>query len=173
MKKIHKILLFIPLLFLSCASPYLKSYDPINEFLKTQKKEQNTKYILQSDKESNKQALRIFNGDRGPEHIYDPTDPIDRTSGLFVEREWKKMYAQYANDTIKKYWKKEDFPENDFILEKGEGLTRIEKYYNSLDYKIISISEPIYYSNKKYIMFYYCEANFIGYSNSHVISSFR
>ncbi|MDQ8010909.1 MAG: hypothetical protein REI96_00570 [Flavobacterium nitrogenifigens] len=114
---------------------------------------------MQSDKADNKQALRIFNGDEGAEHIVDPRNPIDYTDGFFVEKYWKEMYREYANDTIKRYWKKEDFPAYNFILEKGTGLTLKEsflrKYMNSRIDEVIILSEPMYYMNKKYIMFFY------------------
>lgn len=87
-----------------------------------------------------------------PEHIIDPNDPSDYMGGLFVEKHWKKMYKTYANDTIQKYWKKEDFPQYNFILEKGTGLIFkydfLIKYLNTGIDEIIIISEPIYYMNK-------------------------
>lgn len=160
MKQLKKTLLIIPFFIFSCGSnQYLKSYEPINVFLGTQKIDKDKKYILQSDKADNKQALRIFNGEEGAEHVIDPTDPIDYTHGLFVEKHWKKIYAQYAKDTLKRYWKKADFPDYNFILEKGTGLTLkesfLKKYINSGINEMIIISEPMYYMNKKYIMFYY------------------
>lgn len=163
---LKKILVLIPFFIFSCASSslYLKDYEPINVFLKTQKIDKNKKHILQVDKASNKQALRIFNGEEGAEHILDPTDPIDYTDGLFVEKHWKIMYKQYAQDTIKKYWKKEDFPEYDFILEQGTGLllksSFNDKYLDSGINEMIIISEPMYYWNRKYILFSYSKLYF-------------
>ena len=167
MKHFKKALILIPFFILSCASPslYLKDYEPINVFLETQKIDKNKKHILQVDKAPNKRALRIFNGEEGAEHIVDPTDPIDYTDGLFVEKHWKKIYGQYAQDTIKKYWKKEDFPEYDFILEDGKGLFKYDfmvRYIGTGLEDAILISEPMYYMNKKYIMFYYSKAYSTG-----------
>ena len=160
MKQLKNIFLLIPFLFLSCATAqYIENYEPVNIFLETQKINKNKKYILQADKEPNAIALRIFNGGEGGEHIINPTDTTDYTDGLFVEKHWKKMYKQYVNDTIKKYWKKENFPQYDFILEKGRGLLMksafLDKYVNNLNYEIIIISEPMYYMNQQYIMFYF------------------
>jgi hypothetical protein len=137
-------------------------------FLETQKIDKNKKHILQVDKAPNKQALRIFNGEVGAVHILDPTDPIDYTDGLFVEKHWKKMYKQYAQDSIKRYWKKEDFPEYDFILEDGKGLFKHDfmvRYIGTGLHEAIIISEPMYYMNKKYIMFYYAEVPSTGGGN--------
>ncbi|OIV40381.1 hypothetical protein [Flavobacterium johnsoniae] len=174
MKWLKKILIIITLFALSCASAqYVESYEPINVFLETQKLEKGREYILQRDKADNIQALRIFNGGLGEEHIIDSKDPIDPTDGLFVEKHWKKMYKQYAQDTISKYWKKEDFPAYNFILENGTGLTLKEsflrKYINSRINEMIILSEPMYYMNKRYIMFYYAKVYFDSSGSSQVI----
>lgn len=91
MTYLKKIIVIIPLFLYSCASsPYLKTYEPINVFLETQKLDKNRKYILQSNKEENIQALRIFNGGEGIVHELDPIDSIDYTDGLYVKKPWKK-----------------------------------------------------------------------------------
>ena len=153
MTQLKKIFIIIPFFIFSCTSvKYIEDYEPINVFLETQKIDKNKKHILQVDKAPNKQALRIFISGEGTERILDPTNPIDYTDGLFIEKHWKKMYKQYAQDTIKKYWKKEDFPEYDFMVRYiGTGLE-----------EAILISEPMYYINKKYIMFYYSKAYSTG-----------
>ena len=173
MKYLKKIIVIISLFLYSCASsPYLKTYEPINVFLETQKLDKNRKYILQSNKEENIQALRIFNGGEGIVHELDPIDSIDYTDGLYVKKHWEKMYKKYLNDTIKKHWKKEDFPNFNFALEKGTGLVDnyiLTKYMNTGIHEIIIISEPIYYMNKKYIMFYFNKVYFEGSSSSKVV----
>ena len=170
MKQLKKTFVIIPFFILSCASgQYLKSYEPINVFLDTQKIDKDNKYIMQSDKEQNTQALRIFNGSEGSVHVKDPTDPMDYTNGLFVEKYWNKIYNEYAQDTLKRYWKNEDISEYNFVLEKGTGLTLKEsflrKYMNSGINEMIIISEPMYYMNKKYIMFYFEKRHFGGSSS--------
>ncbi|MEO8238719.1 MAG: hypothetical protein ABI576_11465 [Flavobacterium sp.] len=162
MKQLNKLFVIISLFTLSCANAqYVENYEPINVFLETQKIDKSKKHILQANKASNKQALRIFNGDVGPDHIIDPKNPIDYTDGLFVEKHWKKMYEEYIHDTIKRYWKKEDFPEYNFILEDEAGSFKYDfmiKYIDTgLQYEAIVISEPMYYMNRKYIMFYYAK----------------
>ena len=175
MTQLKKILiLFLLSIISSCASKkYVEDYEPINVFLETQKIAKNKKYVLQSNKESNKQALRIFNGDEGLEHVIDPNASNNYTGGLFVEKHWKKMYKTYANDTIEKYWKKEDFPQYNFILEKGTGLVFKQdfllRYMNTGINEILAISEPIYYMNKKYVLFYFGKTYFEGGGNSQVV----
>ena len=158
MKQLKKILVIIPFFVISFATAqYEESTEPINVFLESIKIDKNKKYILQADKEPNIMALRIFNGDVGP----DPISEIDYRDDLFVEKHWRKMYKEYANDTVKRYWKKEDFPGYDFILEDGNGIFKYDfmnRYIETgLQYEAIIISEPMYYMDKKYIMFYYAE----------------
>nr|WP_315225046.1 hypothetical protein [uncultured Flavobacterium sp.] len=155
--KIIATIFVLSLFIVSCSSSHFKSCEPINVFLEYKKLDKNKEYILVRDKESNKQALRIFNGNEGPKHMVDPTG-IDYTSAFFVEKHWKKIYDQYANDTIKKYWSKEDFPQYKFILENRKDILKHDfliRYRNKPIWEIIIISEPMYYMNKKYIMFSY------------------
>ena len=166
MKQMKIIIVLIPFFCLSCArSPYIKNYEPINVFLKTQKLD-GKKFILQSDKAENEGALRLFNGGEGAEHVLDPRDSADYTEGLFVEKHWKKIYKKYVNDTLKKHWKKKDFPTYGFSLEKGTGLALkasiLLKYMDTRVEEVIIISEPMYYWNRKYIMFYFNRASFAG-----------
>jgi hypothetical protein len=165
----HQLLKKIPILSLliiisSCASKK-QNYEPINAFLETQNIDKNKKIILQRDKVSNAQALRLFNRGEGIEHVIDPIDKIDYTGGLFIEKHWKKMYNTYINDTIPKYWKKEDFPQHNFILENKKGLLAYDfmiRYMNSGIEDVILISEPMFYMNKKHIIFYYNKLSFFG-----------
>lgn len=170
-----KLLLSISLIFLSCArNPYLTPYEPIQAYLAIKKIEKNKKYILQSDKEPNKTPLRLFNGGEGLGHIIDSTDPTDYTNGLFVNKYWEEMYKQYAHDNTKRYWKKEDFPAYNFILEKGTGLAMksdfLMKYPpESRIEEMIIISEPIFYMNRKYIMFSFSKRFFTGSGSTSLI----
>lgn len=82
------------------------------------------------------------------------------------------MYNTYVNDTISKLWKKEDFSGYNFILENKKGLLTESFYNRYLDSRInniIQISEPMYYMNKKYIIFYYNNASFVGDTNPQAV----
>lgn len=151
---------------------YPTNYEPINVFLETQKIDKTQKYVLVRDKTNSIELLRLFNGGDGIEHKLHPIDPIDFTGGLFKEMHWEKMYKTYVNDTLPKYWKKEDFPDYDFILENRKGLLNsafYERYLNTRIETLIMLSEPIYYENKKYIMFYYNKSSFYGDNNPTVV----
>lgn len=155
MKHLKKILILISFFICSCASTqYLDNYEPINIFLKSQNISKKENYILRS-KESNTQTLRIFNRGKGKEHVVYPSE-TDYTSKLFNEKKWEKMYRNYSKDTIQKYWKNEDIPEYKFI---NENRVELFNYNFLIKYpkleKVIVLSEPIYYYNKKYILFLY------------------
>ncbi|MEO8239451.1 MAG: hypothetical protein ABI793_01795 [Flavobacterium sp.] len=167
-KKIPIVFLFF---FLSCASQNLKSNEPINTFLKLENISSKKNYILRV-KERNDQALRIFNRGEGAKHILYP-NKIDYTSKLFSEKHWKKIYSKYSNDTIKKYWKNEDFPEYKFVEGNREELfTHVfsEKYPDLKNVEnVIVLSEPIYYHNKRFIMFFYHIDNYLYSSKPQIV----
>ncbi|WP_166924248.1 hypothetical protein [Flavobacterium poyangense] len=158
---------------LPASAQYVETYEPINVFLETLKLDKKRKYVLQADKEPNIIALDIFNGGEGPDPLREMNVPLDYREGLFVEKHWREMYNSYINDTVKKYWKKEDFPEYNFILEKGRGLvlrsTFLDKYLNSEVDSVILISEPMFYMDRKYIMFSFNIFPFFGSSQSKVV----
>lgn len=169
MKKIKKTILLIPFILFSCASPYLKNYEPIKIFLDTEKIDRNKIHILQEEKISNIQTLRIFNDGAGSDYA----GPIDGTDDLFSAKHWRKLYAKYANDTIKKYWRKKDFIEYNFTLENRK-LLFSEAYYKKypdefLHNEIIWLSEPLYYWNNNYVLFSYQKDYIYGSSYSRVV----
>lgn len=175
MKRLKNRLLFIlPFFVISYVSAqYVENSEPINVFLDTLKINKNKKYILQANKGPNIVALEIFNGGEGPDPLREQNVPLDYREGLFVEKYWREMYNSYVNDTIKKYWKKEDFPKYDFFIEEGTRLTFEEaisqKYINTRVEEVIIISEPMYYMDRKYIMFYFNRASFFGTSRPEVV----
>ena len=155
MKHLKKTLILISFFIYSCASsPYLDNYEPIKIFLNAQNISIKEKYILRT-KESNRQTLRIFNRGKGKEHLVYPNE-TDYTSTLFKQKHWKKLFNSYSKDTIQKYWKEEDLPGYKFI---NENRVELFNYNFLIKYprleEVIVISEPIYYQNKKYIMFLY------------------
>lgn len=155
-------------LILSCASAQKnEGTDPVDCFLKTQDLEKNKKYILQRDKVKYTEALRLFSGGEGPEHIPDKTGGSGKEQELFEERYWRQLYADYASDTIKKYWRKENFPAYNFVLEDKKGLMRsdfMRRYFGSGIDRVIALSDPMYYKDNAYAMFYYNTYVFSGSS---------
>lgn len=169
MKKLKKIVfIIVTFCILSCSSSYLKNYKPIITFLELEKTTNKKQYILRI-KESNSQTFRIFNRGEGAEHIVYPNE-IDYTSKLFNGKYWKKLYTEYSQDTIKKLWKDEDFIGYKFIEGNRKqlfGRDFLKKYPDVED--VIILSEPIYYHNKKYIMFFYNIDNYLYSSSPQIV----
>jgi hypothetical protein len=164
MKKIRKTLFIIPIFICSCSSPYLKNYEPINIFLETEKID-SIKYTILKNKESNTQTLRIFNQNEG----FNLPTRFDffGTYDLYNKKHWTKLYNKYSKDTIKKYWEDKDFKNYNFILEERRYIFS-ESFFNKYPNceHIIILSEPIFYWNKKYIMFFYYKLDFPGNSGN-------
>ncbi|WP_166924250.1 hypothetical protein [Flavobacterium poyangense] len=157
--------------FFSCSSSYLKNYDPINTFLELENVSRDKNYILRT-KESNYQTLRIFNRGEGAKHIVNP-NTIDYTSKLFDEKHWNKLYAKYSSDTITRYWSDKDFQGYKFVEGKREQLftyTFSKKNPDLKDVKyVVVLSEPIYYWDKKYVMFFYRIDNYLYSADPQIV----
>jgi hypothetical protein len=154
MKKINLTVLLVPFFLFSCASPKLISYEPIKVFLESEKVDKKKLQVVVKEKQSYKQALRIFNYNEG---LYTSED-FERKyhHDLFNEKHWRKMYLRYASDSQVKYWKKEDFSEYNFVFENHKQIFKLaflEKY--SVNMNVLILSEPMLYWNNKYVIFYY------------------
>lgn len=166
------VMICIPFFILSCNSTRnLKSYEPINTFLELENVSIQKNHILRM-KENNNQALRIFNRGEGAKHNVYPNVKV-YTSKLFNEKDWRKLYSKYSTDTINKYWKNEDFPTYKFVEGNRRQLfTNVfyQKYPNVKDVEnVIVLSEPMYYKNKKYIMFLFAIDNYVYSSKPQIV----
>lgn len=156
MKQLNKIIVIIPFFIFSCSSsPYLKNYEPINIFLNHGKIDISKTYYLQMEKIENKNVISDFKDYKSSGPYF---DSIFNAVQYHNEKEFKKMSHKYINDTIKKYWKKDDFVNFNFIIKKSEELTN-----DSLQNKNkIYISEPLYFWKKKYLIFNFYILNYGG-----------
>ncbi|GAA6767677.1 hypothetical protein AAFH68_36270 [Flavobacterium sp. CGRL1] len=141
------LVLLIQFTISSCSSKYA----PITAFLETKHKK-NESVIIIKEKADISNALRIFYGG-------DKSMEIQKSSRskFFDQKDYETMYSQYSKDTIKKYWQPKDFPDFDFIFENRLGMWNT-KFLDKYEHKpalIFSISEPIFYRNKEYVMFYF------------------
>lgn len=152
--------MIIPFFMLSCASnPYLKDYEPIKVFLKQEKIDASKSYILQVEKVDNKKVLADFNEYKSTGPYFDSNfKPI----AFHNEKEYKKMCNKYLNDTLKRYWKKDDFLGFNFILKKKQNISSDSINEYSLSQYKVYISEPMYYWNRKYLIFSYDIYNYNG-----------
>ncbi|WP_158730375.1 MULTISPECIES: hypothetical protein [unclassified Flavobacterium] len=168
MKHLKQFMLLFVFVFLSCKGlKSSKQYEPIKTYLISQ--QLNKTYILQQEKISNKQVLRIFNGSEGLNHVLPQTD----THAYFNLKHWKKMYLEYKNDTLPQEWKKSDFNDFKFLYESkkalfGEAFTQ-KIAMGTGNKEIIFLSEPLYYWNKKYVLFYYQKAFLFGGGSARIV----
>jgi len=156
MKYLKKIIVIIPIFLYSCASsPYLNTYEPLTIFLKHEKMDISKTYYLQREKIDNKNVISDFKDFKSSGPYFDSNF---NAIPYHNEKEFKKMYHKYINDTIKKYWKKDDFVNFNFIIKNSEELTN-----DSLRNKNkIYISEPMYFWKKKYLIFNFYILNYGG-----------
>ena len=155
MKRKILILIVFQALLLSCSSINHNRYESINTFLKT-KITNNESIIIIKEKADLRNALRIFYGG-------DKTAEVQKNyrSSLFDQKSYDIMLETYSNDTIKKYWKPKDFSGFDFIFENRLGMwnTKFLDKYESKPGLVFSISDPVFYKNKKYVLFYFSRAS--------------
>ncbi len=137
-------------LFSCASSPYLKNYEPIRLFLINEKIDPLKSYVLQMEKVDNKEVLFDFKEYKKSGPYFDSNfKPI----AYHNEKEYKKMVDIYINDTLKRYWRKSDFSDFNFILKKRQSNDSINYYLSNQNR--IYISEPMYFWKKRYIIFSY------------------
>jgi hypothetical protein len=83
---------------------------------------------------------------------------------LYKKKDFEKMKKEYKNRCLpgkriwcnEDFWSKDNFRHKKVILESMNTNKEIEliiEKYNKLDIKVYGFSEPIYYQNKKYLVF--------------------
>ncbi|WP_166924252.1 hypothetical protein [Flavobacterium poyangense] len=153
MKQFKIILFAIPFFMLSCTtSKYLKNYEPVRVFLRQENIDPSKNYILQEEKVDYKKVLSEFKEYKSASPYFDVDfKPIVLQNDIA----YKKAYDKYINNTLKRYWKKEDFSEFNFVLKKQQAIKNdsINEYSRSQLW--IYISEPMYYYNREYLIFTY------------------
>lgn len=132
----------------------LKNYDCIDTYLKGRNIDRKKASIVIKEKDDNKGALRIFYGGDEVSHFSN-----NYRSPLFDEKAWEEMYRTYSNDTITKYWKPIDFPNYNFTYQNRKGLWNFDFFdkYERNPINIYIISEPMFYNQKKYVIFEFSE----------------
>lgn len=132
---------------------YIKSIlkDSINEEIFISKEKINTNITIEILK---KKWIYVINSDG--KWYFDEL--------FFDENSWKKMEKEYQNKCVPgnriwcndDYWTKENFDYDKVTLESmntHKGIELIFEKYNKSDIKVYGFSDPIYYRNKKYVIF--------------------
>lgn len=169
MKKRIFCILFFATLISSCSSIKGNELDDnkdklnaLNDYLETQIKTPTKEIIIIEEKINSNETIEIFKGDSV---VYSPTN-IVREGGidisLYNEKDWVKMKKKYYNHNIKEKflekdnWKITDFRIKNISIENRKTdyeSSNTGKYFDLPSKDVYYFSEPIYYKNKKTLIF--------------------
>lgn len=152
---------FIALLLSSCSLTNDK-YIALNDYLETIEKDSNKEIFIAREKVNSNYTLEIFK--LNEIQSFDSKGNITPDMELFNEKDWAKLKGELQDPPIQderiwdtnKYWTKNDFKHDKTIFESMNTKTGIESIiekYDKSNICVYSFSEPIYYQNKKYLVF--------------------
>jgi hypothetical protein len=136
--------------------------EAINDYFETIVKDSNKKVFIAREKLNSNLTLEIFNSnDIQSIELKGNVEPYNH---LFNEKDWEKFKKQNQDPPIQdnriwdthKYWTKNDFRHSKTVFEsmnKKPGIESIMEKYKNYDICVYSFSEPMYYHNKKYLVF--------------------
>lgn len=163
MKNTFACLLIVTLLISSCSS-IKENLSPINTYLKS-KIENNEVVIVIENKINNNYTIDLFKERAiSPINLNTIENSIVLKPLLYEEKYWSQMNKKYRNQNTDKIWLKNRlWSQNDFndikIKFVKEDVFPKPYVYNEymtvkMDEAIVfSFSEPIFYKNKKYVLF--------------------
>ncbi|MBP2283593.1 hypothetical protein H4V97_001911 [Flavobacterium sp. CG_23.5] len=136
--------------------------EAINDYFITIVKDSNRVVFIAQEKLNSNLTLEIFK--QNFIQAIDLKGNIEPDTHLFNEKDWKKFKKQNQDPPIQdnriwdthKYWGKNDFSHSQLIFESMNTKTGIEliiEKYDKSDVCIYSFSEPMYYLNKKHLIF--------------------
>jgi hypothetical protein len=152
---------FIALLFSSCSVTNDK-YNALNDYLETIEKNSNKGIYVAREKINSNYTIEIFK--LNEIQAFDSKGNITTDAKLFKEKDFEKLKGENPDPPIQderiwatnKYWNKNDFKHDKIIFESMNTKTGIESIiekYDKSNICVYSFSEPIYYQNKKYLVF--------------------
>lgn len=138
--------------------------EAINDYFETIVKDSDKVVFIAREKLNSNLTLEIFK--QNFIQAIDLKGNIEPDTCLFNEKDWKKFKKQNQDLPIQnnriwdthKYWTKNDFRHGKTILEtmnQKPGIELIIEKYDKSDICVYSFSEPLYYHNKKYLVFTY------------------
>ena len=136
--------------------------EAINDYFETIVKDSNKEVFIAREKINSNYTLEIFK--QNEIQAIDLKGNRTPDTKLFNEKDWKKFKKQNQDPPIQdnriwdnhKYWTKNDFRHSKTIFEsmnKKPGIESIMEKYKKYDICVYSFSEPMYYQNKKYLVF--------------------
>lgn len=152
---------FIVLLFSNCSITKAK-YNALNDYFETIEKDTSKEVYIAREKINSNYTIEIFKLNEF--QSFDSKGNITTDTKLFTEKDFKKLKDENPDPPIEderiwttnKYWNKNYFKHNKIIFESMNTKTGIESIiekYNKSNICVYSFSEPIYYQNKKYLIF--------------------
>jgi len=156
--------LFIVILLISSCSSVKENLSPINTYLKS-KLDHNVEVSVIENKINNNYTIDLFKKRYiTPINANTIENNIVLKTLLFEEKYWSKMNKKYRNQNTDKIWLKNRlWRQNDFIdikikFIKEENFPKPYVYNEYMNEKmaeaiVFSFSEPIFYKNKKYVLF--------------------
>lgn len=167
--KIHYIVIL--LIILSSCSTSKDKFNALNDYIKLEIKDTTKSIIVVKEKVSSNMTIEIFNTSQIIALDSKKMETLD--TSLYQEKEWKRMKKKYENIHLTKkdksledkYWTKEDFTYNKIIIESIKGLPGdylFNKYLSNLNIYVYYFSEPIYYKDRKHLVFTIYRSDRIG-----------
>jgi hypothetical protein len=139
-----------------------EKYKALNDYLETIIKDTTQIMFVAKEKINSNETLNTF----GLNHmvIVDSAENGIGKGTLFNKKDFAKMKKEYKNKCVAgkriwcndEYWTKDNFRYKKVAFESMNTNKEIEliiEKYNKVDIKVYGFSEPIYYQNKKYIVF--------------------
>jgi hypothetical protein len=157
------------------AQPTSEKYKALNDYFETIIKDTTQVVFVANEKINSNETLKIF----GLNDIMfiDSAGNGTGDTTLYNKKDFEKMKKEYENKCLQgkriwcndDYWTKDDFNYKKVILESmntDKGIELIIDKYKKYDIKIYSFSEPIYYKNRKYLVFTLNKSQMGGYSTN-------
>ena len=139
-----------------------EKYKALNDYLGTIIKDTTQVIFVAKEKINSNETLNTFG--LNDIMIIDTAGNGRGDDTLYKKKDFEKMNKEYKNRCLpgkrnwcnEDFWSKDNFRNKKVILESMNTNKEIEliiEKYNKLDIKVYGFSEPIYYQNKKYIVF--------------------
>lgn len=159
------------------AQPTNEKYKALNDYFETIIKDTTQVVFVAKEKVNSNETLNIFG--LNDIMIIDSAGNGKGDNTLYNKRAFNKMKKEYKNSCVPgkriwcndDYWTKDSFRYKKVILESMNTSKEIELIldkYNRADIKVYGFSEPIYYQNKKFIVFTIHKSYLAG-ASTHII----
>jgi hypothetical protein len=139
-----------------------EKYKALNDYLATIIKDTTQVIFVAKEKINSNETLNTFG--LNDIMIIDTAGNGRGDDKLYKKKDFEKMKKEYKNRCLpgkriwcnEDFWSKDNFRHKKVVLESmntNKGIELIIEKYNKFDIKVYGFSEPIYYQNKKYLVF--------------------